>query len=536
MADFDVIVVGAGAAGSAISWKLSAAGVRVLCLEQGVKIDANAYPSNRNDWELSRQSDFNPDPNIRNSKFDYPINNSDSDISIANFNAVGGSTILFSGHFPRLHPSDFKVKSLDGIADDWPISYEDLEPYYNLNDSIIGVSGLSGDPAYPPIGNLMPPVPIGLLGNEFAEGFNKLGWHWWPSYSAIATRDFKNRGHCINLGPCNLGCSQGAKSSADVAYWPDALRNGATLIENARVKEITLKSKSEVSGVLYFDQDNILRSVSANIVILAASGVGTPRLLLNSKSDFWPSGLGNNSGLVGKNLMLHPLGYVEGYFKKDLETSHGPQGCCILSQEFYETEEGSAILRGFTMQVLRGPGPIETVLQGLLRRRIVFGEKHLEWFEEKYNHIASLGLIVEDLPEISNYIDLDSNLTDQSGIPIPRIHYKLSENSKKLLSKAIDRGRLLMSVIGAEQVVGHAPVKSAGWHILGTARMGESTENSVVDKSGRVHDIDNLYIADSSIFVTSGSVNPASTIQALALMIGDEISQRIKGVSIKKND
>lgn len=529
MVDYDVIVVGAGAAGSALSWRLSESGISVLCLEQGVKANTTNYPTNKHDWELARQNNFNPDPNIRKSEFDYPINNDESEISLANFNGVGGSTILFSGHFPRLHPSDFRVKSLDGIADDWPISYDDLEPYYNINDSMVGVSGLSGDPAYPPINNLMPPVPLGLLGHEFAKGFNKLGWHWWPSYSAIATREFKNRGECINLGPCNLGCSQGAKSSADISYWPEALKNGVTLIEKARVSEISLKTNSEVSGVKFFDEENTLKFASAKIVVLAASGVGTPRLLLNSKSDFWPNGLANNSGLVGRNLMLHPLGYVEGHFKQDLESSHGPQGCCILSQEFYETSENSDAMRGFTIQVLRGPGPVEVALQGLRRRKIVFGEKHLDWFENEYNHKASLGLIVEDLPELTNFIDLDASLTDQNGIPAPRVHYKLSSNSKKLLSKALESGKLLMKSMDATQIVAHGPVKNAGWHILGTARMGANVKNSVVDKSGRVHEIDNLYVADSSIFVTSGSVNPASTIQALALMIADAISIRLIG-------
>ncbi len=527
--EYDVIVVGAGAAGSALSWRLSKSGINVLCLEQGQKMEVSEYPSNSHDWELARQKNFNPDPNIRKSKFDYPINNTQSEISLANFNGVGGSTILFSGHFPRLHPSDFRVKTLDGIADDWPISYEDLEPYYNLNDSMVGVSGLSGDPAYPPIKNLMPPVPLGPLGNEFAKGFNKLGWHWWPSYSAIATRGFKNRGACINLGPCNLGCSQGAKSSADVSYWPEALRNGVELIERARVSEIILKNHSEVSGVNYVDENDSSRFAAGKIVVLAASGVGTPRLLLNSKSDFWPNGLGNSSGLVGRNLMLHPLGYVEGHFKQDLESSHGPQGCCILSQEFYETPENSDVKRGFTIQVLRGPGPLEIALQGLRRRKIVFGEKHLDWLESEYNHKASLGLIVEDLPEHTNFIDLDPNLTDRNGIPAPRVHYKLGINSKKLLSKALESGKLLMKSMDATQIVAHGPVRNAGWHILGTARMGVNAKDSIVDKSGRVHEIDNLYIADSSVFVTSGSVNPASTIQALALMISDSISMRLVG-------
>ena len=146
----DVVIVGSGASGAAAAWSLSRnTSLRIVCLEQGRAIDKSKYPTTSSDWELGRYGDFSPFPGVRNSTVDYPIDDSDSPISIAQFNGVGGSTILYSGHFPRFRPSDFKVNTIDGVADDWPIDYSDLEPFFEENEKIMGIAGMVGDPAYP---------------------------------------------------------------------------------------------------------------------------------------------------------------------------------------------------------------------------------------------------------------------------------------------------------------------------------------------------------------------------------------------------
>jgi choline dehydrogenase-like flavoprotein len=246
--------------------------------------------------------------------FDYPINDEGSPIAIANFNGVGGSTILYSGHFPRMHPSDFRTKTLDGVGDDWPINYGDLEPFFAINDRMMGVSGLEGDPAYPLIEGLLPPVPMGKVGEKLAEGFNNLGWHWWPSYAAIVTKNTGQRNACINLGPCNTGCAQSAKSSVDVSYWPTALANGVELRTRTRVSQLIEGADGEIVGVEVVSQSGEVCVLRSRAVVLACNGVGTPRILLNSISRKTKRGMGNSSDLVGRNLMLHPLGYVEGVF------------------------------------------------------------------------------------------------------------------------------------------------------------------------------------------------------------------------------
>ena len=171
----DVLIVGAGASGAALAWSLLGSRMRILCLEQGPMMSDADYPSRNPDYELSRYAAFSIDPNVRRLPQDYPINSDASPIAPVNFNAVGGSTINFSAHWPRMHPSDFRTRSLDGVADDWPVDYDTLEPYYATNDRITGASGLAGNPAYPPYEPPLPPLPLGKLGRTLAEGFNRQG-------------------------------------------------------------------------------------------------------------------------------------------------------------------------------------------------------------------------------------------------------------------------------------------------------------------------------------------------------------------------
>src|SRR6266508_3589961 len=226
----DVVVVGSGAAGAAVTWRLAERGASVVCLEQGDWARPEEFGSNRTDFEVSlRRGRFTFSPNDRRRPEDYPVTTEGLRPSqIAMFNGVGGGTVHWEGHFPRLHPSDFRVRSLDGVGDDWPIRYQDLEPYYDLNDRQTGVSGLAGDPANPPRRERpLPPLAIGRSGAAVARGFDKLGWHWWVSDAAIASRDYDGRRGCDLRGRCNLGCPLGAKASTAITYWPRALKRGA---------------------------------------------------------------------------------------------------------------------------------------------------------------------------------------------------------------------------------------------------------------------------------------------------------------------
>ena len=173
MTQFDFIVVGSGAAGAASAWRLSSKGYKVACLERGPWLDPSKYPTHYTDWEMRKRVVSNSIISERKNAFDYPVNDTESPIAICNYNAVGGSTILYSGHFPRFRPQDFRLASQDGLARDWPLSYADLKPYFEINEYEMSVSGLAGDPYYPDVRNLLPPVPLGRVGEKLARAFNK---------------------------------------------------------------------------------------------------------------------------------------------------------------------------------------------------------------------------------------------------------------------------------------------------------------------------------------------------------------------------
>jgi choline dehydrogenase-like flavoprotein len=359
------------------------------------------------------------------------------------------------------------------------------------------------------------------------RGFNKLGWHWWPSDTAIITEPYEGREQCVNLGPCNAGCAKGAKSSADITYWPMALRQGVTLKTDCRVREITVDEHDMATGAIYFDADGVEHHQRAEVVIMACNGVGTPRLLLNSTSTNFPNGLANRSGLVGKNLMFHPWGHVGGVFDEPLASHFGPQGSCMLSQEFYETDPNRDFVRGYNMQITRGGGPVSTARNGVAQGIIPWGAGHHEAFDKHFDRAINLGLCCEDLPEEHNAVTLDPELTDSDGIPAPKVTYTLSENSRKMLDHGLEKGTEVMKAAGAWDIQTHAPIRMAGWHLLGTARMGKDASRSVVNEWGRSHDVHNLFIVDGSVFVTSGGVNPTTTIQAVALYIADSMKRNL---------
>ena len=523
----DVLIIGAGASGAAMAWSLAETKMHIVCLEQGGLMNPLQYPSTGRDWEARAQGDMMINPNLRGLPSDYPINEDDSPIKVANFNGVGGGTVLFAGHFPRFHPSDFRVKSLDGVGDDWPIDYETLAPFYGENDRMTGVAGLQGDPAYPrDNAHRLPPLPLGKSGQILAKGLNKLGWAWWPSDTAIITEDYDGRAQCINLGACGSGCAQGAKGSTDVTYWPHALRAGVELRTRCRVREITVGEDGLATGAIYYDGNGDEQEIKAHVVVMACNGVGTPRLLLNSTSPQYPDGLANGSGLVGKNFMFHPYAWIQGVFDEETDGHAGPTKL-MRSQQFYETGEDRDYVRGYTFEISRGMPPVRTAQTGMRHGKIPWGADHHKEFRRMFGHVAGMVAVCEDLPEEHNTVTLDPLLKDGDGIPAPKISYTLSDNSRRMLDHAVARASDILEASGANDIMSESPIRFGGWHLLGTARMGADPERSVVNEWGRSHDVRNLFIVDGSIFVTSAGVNPTSTIQALALYVADQMKSRL---------
>ena len=274
----DVLVIGAGPSGGMVTQTLTQAGLNVVCLEQGDWVTASDFPTNRPEWELLIQKRWAHDPNERAIPADYPTEVSDTDIAPVMYNAVGGSSLFFGAQWPRMLPSDLRVRSTDGVAEDWPLTYAELSAHYDRADQQVGVSGLGGNPAYPPgLDFALPPHPLGRLGMTAARGLNALGWHWWPGTMAIPTARFKELAQCERWGTCEWGCPRGAKASADLAFWVHALRSGATLVTGARVREVTVNARGRVTGATWVDRDGRDHLQQARAVVLCANGIGTAR-------------------------------------------------------------------------------------------------------------------------------------------------------------------------------------------------------------------------------------------------------------------
>jgi choline dehydrogenase-like flavoprotein len=525
-AEADVLIVGAGASGSVVARHLARAGLSVVCLEQGGWVEPQEFPGELRERDALISGPWNPDPNVRRAPADYPVDVSASDVPPTMWNGVGGSTILYNGSWPRMLPSDFRVRTTDGIADDWPLTYADLAPYYARVEQEFAVSGLAGDPAYPETPEFpLPPLPLGKVGRVAARGMNERGWHWWLHPTAIASRPHGEQAACVRIGSCMAGCPRGAKGSTDLTHWRDAIAHGARLVTGARVREVTLDARGRASGATYIDRDGAEHHQRARIVVLAANGVGTARLLLLSSSPAHPDGLANSSGLVGRRLMLHPPTSVVGVYEDELQTWMGPAGPPIMSLEFAESDDDRGFPRGGKWDAFPVAGitaHVERLADRAFDER--FGPAYHRNLQRLIGHAFDWDIVVEDLPLESNRVVLSDELRDGDGIPAPRVEYRVSADTHANLEFQRARAAEAHLAGGATETFVADWYPTQGWHLLGTARCGDDPATSVVDPYGEAHDVPGLFVVDGSVFVTSGAVNPTATIAAFALRAAEHIA------------
>jgi choline dehydrogenase-like flavoprotein len=519
----DVLVIGSGAAGAAATKRLAEKGVKVVCLEQGDWRKASDYPSSGFDYEAQlRRPQFSFSPNERKRPEDYPVVSAGPNPpDIEMVNGVGGTTVHWNAEFLRLHRSDFRVETLDGVASDWPIRYEDLAPYYQANDLEMGVSGVAGDPANPDQSFPLPPLPIGVAGKVAAEGFNRLHWHWWIFGLGLLSRPYDQRPACDFNAQGWYGCGAASRASTDVNYWPKAIRSGAILRTRARVREITVDRNGLARGAVYYDAQGNVHEEQARVIVVCANGIGTPRLLLNSRSTLFPRGLANSSGLVGKGLMLHTGRSVRGIFPECMDGWQHAGFANLYSQQFYETDPQRNFTRGYTLLVSSRTGPLATALG----TNVPWGREHHRVMRRLFPHVIRATVLAEDLPENQNRVELDGQVTDGNDIPAPRVVYGLSENTLRMLAHGTHVAREFLAAAGATDVREEEPYPWTS-HFMGTARMGNDPKSCVVNAWNQAYDVPNLFVVDGSCFVTSGAVGPTPTIGALALRCADEIWNR----------
>ena len=515
----DVVVVGSGAGGAVVAKELAEGGLSVVVIEAGRRyVPLADYLTDRADFETRGKDVFRPTDERR----DVYTTPGRQGFSYSRVKGVGGSTLHYVAMSPRLHETDFATRSNDGVADDWPISYADLEPYYTRVEYELGVSGPDGaNPFEPPRSRLYPTPahPFNLASQAVKRGADRLGLHLVREPLAIPSVDWHGRSACVGAGVCHMGCQVSAKSSMDVTYVRKAEATGRVDIRTeSMAREIEVDRSGLARAVVYTDADGRQQRVAGRAIIVAGNAVETPRLLLMSTSSRHPDGLANSSGLVGRYFMEHLFVAAFGLFDQRVDPWRGtPSGGII--QDNYATDGQHGFARGWTILVTANshwPYSVASRIPG-------WGEDHKQHVQRMFGHYACVATIGEQLPDLRNRVTLDPVQKDLFGLPAPRLTNEARENDLAMIGKMSSSLKELLEASGATEIWGNEYDPGSSSHYLGTCRMGHDPTSSVVNPWGRTHDVPNLFIADSSIFVTGGAANPALTVSALALRTSEAI-------------
>jgi choline dehydrogenase-like flavoprotein len=506
----DACIVGCGAGGSVLARHLAEAGWKVVVLEAG-------------EW-LSTDDDFRQDEVEMLGKFDWDdrrwIEGSE-ELQMGHHRdgrGVGGGTLHFGGVALRFWPEDFERWSRDGVGTDWPISYEELEPYYEAVEREMVLSGPETTPwgpkktAYP-----QPPHQMTYRDQLIAKGMASLGVEWVPTPLAILTGQHEGRSPCMNYGYCQWGCKSRAKTSMHLNYVPKAVLAGAEIRTGARAVELECDPSGRITGIVYVQDGETIRQ-EADVYVLSAFCVENPRLLLHSATKEFPDGLANSSGTVGRYLMAHVADPSFGIFAEPVHMWSTSPGT-ILSQHHYGTKGGHDFVGGWSWMTAN-LYPAEFAEQLTKTDSGMWGEKLIGYLE-RYPHFAVLGTEGECLPYEGNRVQL-SDEKDEYGVPVPRVTFDYHDNEKKMRERIHDLARQILEAAGAEEVL----LAEGNDHTMGGCRMGKDPETSVVDANLKTHDHRNLYVCDASVFVTSGGAQPSQTIMALATRLADHLTGR----------
>jgi choline dehydrogenase-like flavoprotein len=514
----DVCVIGTGAGGGNMIRQLCAAGVKVVALEAGPVFDPHRDFVN-NEWKMFARTAW-LDPIV-------PAGADQTGLAVWLVKGVGGTTIHWAGASLRLQPHEFKAKTTYGNIDgatleDWPITLDELLPYYKKAETYMGVAGRVQPP---PIGNTNFLV--------MKKGADKLGLKAHPGTMAINARGpYDGRPQCMQCGFCFQGCTPKAKWSTLYEAIPKAEKSGnLDLRPQCMAIRINTDAGGKATSVTYAGPDGKLAEQRARVIVIAGNSIQTPRLLLNSESSQFPHGLANGSGQVGKNYTRHLTASTYGLFPKPVHAykgitmmgiiedyaGHEPQSRGFASGFYLETIMlGPAFLSVFTT-----PGPGTSSPDALA----AWGEP-LKDLMENYTHVAGMWIVGEDLPCPGKHVTLHPTKKDKYGMPVPVVTVNDHPNDKAMRQFAWARGRDVFEAAGAVKIFNTPPYPAT--HNLGTCRMGANPDSSVVNAHGQSHEVKNLFIADGSVFTTSAAENPTLTISALAIRQADYIMDAMK--------
>lgn len=529
----DAVIIGAGASGAAAAKVLTERGMRVVALEKGPWRTKESFGGD----ELANVNRYNlwPDPilNPRTSR-SSAADEAEVDLFCPVPQMVGGGTVHWQGWLPRFTPNDFRLRSIAGelpgtTLADWPIGYDELEPYYDRVEWAFGVSGQAGANKYEgprTRGYPCPPMPQSRYAQKFHEGCEKLGWNSFPTPQAALSQPFNGRpATVVSAFAQQHGDPTGTRSSALNVFIPDALATGRyELRADSYVRELVLDERGRIKGAVYEDADGVVFEQEADVFLLACGAVETARLMLMSTSGRFPNGLANTNDLVGRNVTFHEYSASVATFDDPIYAWAGGGYVSASSFEFYENDASRGFVSGGHIAAagVGIPLPINWGLPG----KPTWGTEAKQIDRDYFSHSMAVAMVLHDMPQHDNRVDLDDTVVDAWGLPVARITLAPHENDLAQGRFLVDRCGDILEAAGGQNVTRVYADKVTGncSHQHGTARMGDDPQTSVTDRNCRAHEVDNLYVVDGSPFPTATGANPTLTIMANAWRVAEHIA------------
>ncbi len=543
-----VVVIGLGAVGGVAVLPLVNAGIKVVGLEAGSWLTTRDFApdelrNNIRDWPQSVSKAKQEIPTVRPDENSVATQGSGHPM----MNAVGGTSLHYWAQSWRLSPWDFQMVSettrrygveripKDSTVEDWPISYTDLEPYYELVEYAIGVSGYAGNvkgklnklgSKFEAVRARDYPMP-GLRGSGFtdmmSEAAKSLGWHPFQAPAAINSEVYGQRPGCFYHGFCDRGgCHVSAKGSTAVTTIPEAVKTGLlTVTTHARVLKIENDANGRATGVTYIKGGQTFFQ-PADVVLLASHTYENTRLLLLSKSEEFPNGLANNAGQVGRHYFSHHQGApVFALFPKNLNNWYGLPAQGVAIDEWADDNFDHSdldFIGGGNLWVHTDRKPIAAAKMNTFGKAPTWGSRWKAFIMENADRSNVSYIQKTTLPYDTNYLDLDPDVKDSIGLPVIRITARYRENELKIAAFTQDRMEEWYRAAGATDIVraGLGSTMGTSTHAYGGTRMGDNSANNVTNRFGFAHEVTNLGILGASVMGTSGARNPTLTAQALA--------------------
>jgi choline dehydrogenase-like flavoprotein len=528
----DVVIIGAGASGAAAAKVLCEAGVKVVGLEKGPWRKKESFGGD----ELANINRYNlwPDPILNPRTWrETARDKARSEMFCPVPQMVGGGTVHWQGWLPRFTQNDFRLRTVAGDLPgtslaDWPITYDDLEPYYLKVEWAFGVSGAPGANKFESRrsgGYPCPPMPMSRYAQKFMKGCDALGWNAFPTPQAALSRPFNGRkATVVSAFAQQHGDATGTRSSALNVFIPDAVATGNfELRANSVVRELILDSHGKVKAAVYQDADGDVIEQEADLFILACGAMETARLMLLSRSGRFPNGLANGSDLVGRNVTFHEYSAAVGTYDDPVYAWAGGGYVSASTFQHYEHDDSRGFASGGHIAVagVGIPLPINWHMPGTPSWGL--GAKKVD--RDYFNRSLAVAMVLHDVPQHDNRIDLDDAVVDAWGLPVARVTLKPHKNDLDQGRYLIDRAADILEASGATTIrkVYASRVTGNCSHQHGTARMGDDPASSVLNKWCRAHEVENLYAVDGSPFPTGAGANPTLTIMANAWRVADKI-------------